>query len=431
MIDDSQFHPDSYYVATATGLPRRSVLAGDLRADVCVLGAGYTGLSAALHLAHGGRSVVVLEAERVGFGASGRNGGQLHSGQRRDQEWLEHTVGRDDAFRFWQAGEEAKALVRDLIAHYDIACDYTPGLLVAGHSAAAARHELDYAEKLIRDYGYRHIGMLDRAEMAEALGSSRYFGGYRDRGAAHLHPLNFCLGLARAAESEGARIFEKSRVVRVEPAQAGHPARVVTPTGVVTADDVVLAGNGYLDGIEPMVEARVMPIRNYILATEPLPPEMLARILPGKECAADTRFVVRYWRLSADGRMIFGGGETYTTRDPSDLKGFVRRHKTEVYPELADVHVTHAWGGTLAVTPLRTPLIRRLKPGLYTGTGYCGQGVGTATFAGKILADAILGDQARLDLFSHLPVPPFPGGRLLRAPLLALAMTWYALRDRL
>lgn len=421
-------HAPSVYAATARGTRERPALAGTVRADVCVVGGGYTGLSAALHLAQAGRSVVVVEANRAGWGASGRNGGQLHSGQRRDQVWLERHVGLDDARRLWRLGEEAKALVRALIARHAIDCDFTEGLIDVVHKASLAADEIGYAEKLRRDYGYADIEALDRDRLAAAIGTPRYFAGFRDRAAGHLHPLNFALGLANAAEDAGATIFEHTRAVRLVE---GRPGRVETAGGAVEAETVVLAGNGYLAGLEPDTEARVLPIRNYILATEPLGKDRADALIPRREAVSDSRFVVRYWRISADGRMLFGGGETFGLGDPADVKAFVRRHLLEVYPQLADVRVDYAWGGTLAITPTRTPFVRRQRPGLYVGAGYSGQGVGIAVLAGQILAEAIGGDTGRLDVFARLPVPRFPGGRRFRAPLLALAMTWFAMRDRL
>lgn len=420
-------HGPSWYAASVPPPPVRPPLDGDATADVCVVGGGYTGLSAALHLAEAGRKVVLVEANRIGWGASGRNGGQLHSGQRRDQVYLERSLGHDVARRLWTLGEEAKALITGLIARHSIDCDLTYGLIDTVHKASLAADEHAYAEKLRDEYGYASIEPLDREELAAAIGTPRYFGGFRDRGAAHLHPLALALGIGRAAEAAGARLCEHTRVTRLVP---GKRPRVETATGTVTADAVVLAGNGYLAGIAPEVEARVMPIRNYILATEPLGARADA-LIPGREAVSDSRFVVRYWRLSGDGRLLFGGGETYGFHEPRDLVAFVRGHMLEVYPQLADVAITHAWGGTLAVTQRRLPMIRRLDGGVYVGAGYSGQGVGTAAFAGKVIAEAICGDTGRLDVFAKVPVPSFPGGTLLRAPLLTLAMLWFALRDRL
>lgn len=369
--------------------------------------------------------MVLLEAERVGWGASGRNGGQLHSGQRRDQDWLEEHLGLGDALRLWRLAEEAKALVHELIAKHAIACDWRPGLIETTHKRRLVAGEMAYVEKLKARYGYAPVEWLDKAALAEAIGTDVYFGGRRDTSAGHLDPLKFAQGLAKAAAKAGARIFEGAKATSLTG------TTVTTARGAVNADIVILAGNGYLDGIDDETEARVMPIDNYILATAPIGAGAPGGIINGGEAVSDTRFVVYYFRPTADGRLVFGGGETYSRRAPADIAGFVRRHLARIYPQLESVKVDYAWGGTLAVTLRRLPFIRRLRPGVYAAAGYSGQGVAMAPFAGKVLADAIRGDPARLDVFARLPAPPFPGGRLLRKPALAAGMTWYALRDRL
>lgn len=421
-------HVDSYYAATANGLVERPALRGEVTADVAVVGGGYTGLSTALALAERGRKVVVVEAERIGWGASGRNGGQLHTGQRKDQDALEASLGKAKARALWDVAEAAKANLKGLIARHAIDCDWRPGLIYAQHKPRNLAADHAYAERLARDYDYPHVAVLGRDELAAAIGTGVYSGGFRDADAGHLHPLNLALGIARAAEAAGATFHEASPVTRI--GTAGGKQVVETAAGRVTASDVVLAGNGYLEGIEPEVEARVMPINNYILATEPLG-ERAKRIIPGWECVADSRFVIYYWRLSADGRMLFGGGESYTRAFPADIKGFVRKHLLAIYPDLADARIDYAWGGTLAVTPSRLPFIRRLRPGVYAACGYSGQGVALANFAGRMIADMLAGDTERFDLMASLKHMPFPGGKWFRTPALALAMTYYALRDRI
>ncbi|KPL51857.1 oxidoreductase [Prosthecomicrobium hirschii] len=420
-------HAPSLYAATARDRRERPALDGDRDADVCIIGGGYTGLSAALHLAEAGRRVVLLEANRIGWGASGRNGGQLHSGQRQDVDTLEAWFGRDRARALFDLGEAAKATVKDLIARHVIACDWRDGLIHAAHKRRYVEPMWRQADKLRRDYGLDGVTPLDAAALAAAIGTGVYFGGTRDATAGHLQPLDFALGLARAAETAGATLHEATPALRIEP---GARTRVVTPTGTVTADAVLVACNGYLAGLEAETDAHVMPIHNYVLATEPLGARA-DRLIPGREAVSDSRFVVHYWRLDAAGRMVFGGGETYRRDFPRDLKTFVRSHMLRVYPQLADAAIDFAWGGTLAVTMSRLPYIRRLKPGLYTAAGYSGQGVSLATFAGRLVAEAIAGDTARFDLMAALPARRFPGGRHLRHPSLVLAMTWYALRDRL
>lgn len=419
-------YPASYYAATATALDRFAPLAGDAHADVCVVGGGYTGLSAALHLAERGLSVVLLEAHRVGFGASGRNGGQVGSGQRLDQDDLERMAGRDAARALWDLSQDAKALVRDLIDRHAMPVAFHPGIVHACRSQAEVRHAAAYAERLARDYGYDRIEPLDRDTLHAILPSKAYAGGEIDRGAGHLHPLNFAIGLARAAAEAGAAIHEDTEVLRVEP--GARPA-VVTATGRISCDHVILAGNGYLGGLNPHVAARVMPINNFIVATEPLG-DRAAQVLRENVAVADTRFVVNYWRLSDDGRLLFGGGESYGYRFP-DIVKTVRKPMLQVYPDLKDVRIDYAWGGTLAITMNRLPCFARPAPGIWSASGFSGHGVAMATMAGRAMAEAVAGQAGRFDLMASLPARRFPGGAALRWPLLVLAMTWYGLRDRL
>jgi gamma-glutamylputrescine oxidase len=447
-------HAASLYAATADAALAFPALTESMRADVVIVGGGYTGLSAALHLAEAGVDVVLLEAERIGWGASGRNGGQLHTGQRRDQDWLEEHLGPDEAMRLWRLAEDAKALVHSLIAKHGIDAEWRPGLIETTHKARLLDDERAYVEKLRTRYEYDAATWLERAELASAIGTDVYFGGRRDMGAGHLHPLKFAQGLARAAAAAGGRIYEGARVLRV----VGTRVEVAAPSPLVSsslrsarvqalshkgrgdassssirvdADAVILAGNGYLCGIDEEVEARVMPIDNYILATAPIGAGMSGGIIPGGEAVSDTRFVVYYFRPTRDGRLVFGGGETYARHHRGDITALVRKHLRIVYPRLGDVTVDYAWGGTLAVTIHRLPYIRKVRSGVYAAAGYSGQGVALAPFAGKVIADAIRHAPGKLDQFATLPTPRFPGGTLLRKPALVAGMLWYALRDRI
>ncbi|MCB1502515.1 MAG: FAD-binding oxidoreductase [Bauldia sp.] len=449
-------HAPSLYAASPDLAPAFPRLGENVTADVAIIGGGYTGLSAALHLAEAGVSAVVIEANSVGWGASGRNGGQLHSGQRRDQEWLEAKFGQDEAKALWRLAEEAKAMTLGLIARHRIDCDWRAGLIETVHKARLVDDERAYVDVLRERYGYAPVAWLDRDEVEAATGTRQYFGGRIDRGAGHLDPLKLAQGIARAAARASAQIYEATEALAVDgTATTGFTIRcrstvaaapVLAPGGrraagaagggrtveaTVSAGIVILAGNGYLHGIDAETEARVMPIDNYILATEPIGAGKPGGIIPGGEAVSDSRFVVYYFRPTWDGRLVFGGGETYSMRPPKDLAGFVRRHMLRIYPQLSETRIEHAWGGTLAITLKRLPFIRRVRPGVYAAAGYSGQGVAIAPFAGKVIADAIRGDPGRLDRFAALPTPPFPGGRLLRYPALVAGMTWYALRDRL
>ena len=416
-------YPDSWYAATATPLDPLPELRGQHRASVCIVGGGFTGLSTALHLAQKGVDVALVEAHRVGFGASGRNGGQVGSGHRKDQDALEKAYGLDDARKFWQIGEDAKALVKSLIAGHDIDAAWRDGVAHATHRISEAREEFEYVEKLNRDYGYEKAEAWDRAAMQDVIGSEVFKGGSMDWGAGHIHPLRFAFGLARAVLAAGAKIFEGSEALSL------LDGVVRTGKGQIKADHIVMACNGYHGNLNPGVAARVMPINNFIIATEPLGVHA-EKVLAKDIAVADSKFVVNYWRLSEDKRLLFGGTETYGYRFPKDIASAVRKPMLSVYPHLRDAKIDYAWGGTLAITSTRMPDFSRPAPGIWSASGYSGHGVALATYAGKMMSDAILGDATEFDLMAKARPPAFPGLGAMRTPLLALAMTWYALRDR-
>lgn len=415
-------YPQSYYAATRSDLTPMEPLRGAARADVCIIGGGFTGLSAALHLAERGLNVVVLEAHRVGFGASGRNGGQLGTGQRLEQASLEKDLGQVMARQLWDIAEEAKALVQGLITRHQMPVTFYPGIAHACRTDAEVRDSHHNAEHLARDYGYTRITPLNRTELADLIGSQTYRGGDIDRGAGHLHPLNLAVGLARAALAAGAVIHERSEVLRITP---GAEVLVQTAQGEIRAAHLVLACNGYLGGLEAKVAAKVMPINSYVIATEPL-----GGLIAEPVAVTDTKFVNNYWRMSEDGRLLFGGAETYGYRFPDVVKA-VRKPMLQVYPQLAEARIDYAWGGTLAITRSRLPCFLRLGPNVISASGYSGYGVAMATMAGKIIAEAVAGQAERFDLMANLPQQSFPGGAAMRWPLLVLAMTWFAMRDRL
>ncbi len=421
-------YPSSWYQST---IPVRSpvpTLETDISVDVCVIGGGYTGLSSAIHLAECGFDVLVLEAHRVGWGASGRNGGQIGSGQRLGQDVLERKLGQDHARALWTIAEEAKSTVRALIRKYDIRCDYRPGVAGLGqgkHSARLARSMFEYLE---RCYGYDKLELLDEESLVELVGSAVFRGGLIDWGAGHLHPLKFVLGLADAASEIGVRIFEMSEA---ESIIRGKSATVKTAKGNVSADAVVIACNGYLGALDTEIARRVMPINNFMIATEPLDESRSRRLLRRDIAAYDDRFVVNYFRKTPDRRLLFGGGESYGVRFPPDFARKVRKRMLRIFPDLSDVRIDYAWGGTLAITRNRMPHFARMQDSIYSASGYSGHGVAMATMAGKIIAKAINGDFERFDVMSRVPTPSFPGGNRLRSPVLALALIWFAIRDRI
>ena len=421
-------YPNSWYAATANTLPAFPSLSESVNADVCVIGGGYTGLSSALHLSKAGFKVTLLEAHRVGFGASGRNGGQLGSGQRRGQDELEAKVGFDHAKRLWDIAEESKSTVRGLVKDHNIQCALKDGVAHTDWHAKDVPDEHTYAEKLQRDYGYEKISTLDRAQVRDLVGSEAYHGGTLDMGAGHLHPLNFALGLANAADKAGVSIYEKSQVTGVK-SDAKH--LISTANGQIQATHLIYACNGYLGHLQSKVAAKVMPINNFIVATEPLGKDGAEALISKDVAIADSKFVVNYFRRSADHRMLFGGGETYGYRFPKDIKALVSKPMLEVYPQLKDVKLEYAWGGTLGITMNRMPSFLQLSPTSYSMSGYSGHGVGMATMAGKIAARAIQGQAEQFDIMASVPSPSFPGGASLRWPGLVMAMTWYSMRDRL
>lgn len=397
---------------------------GDGEADVCVIGAGFTGLSAALHLAERGHSVVVLEAHRIGWGASGRNGGQVGSGQRIEQPELEEMFGQDRARALWEIGEAAKALVKDLVARHDIACALKPGIIHANHRARYDKGSAEFVDHMNRHYGTA-LSYLDPRALQGLVRSPRYSGGVLDPEGAHLHPLDFVRGLARAAEAAGVTIHEMTEVTHVGEGGA------ITALGRVSAEHVILACNGYLGALQGEVARHVMPINNFIIATEPLGADRAADLLTRDVAVADSKFVVNYFRLSEDRRLLFGGRESYGYRFPRDIKGFVRKAMIDIFPQARDLRIDYGWGGTLAITMNRLPHLRRLAGGIWTAGGYSGHGVALATMSGKLIADAIEGDARGFDVMAELETPAFPGGAAWRHPLLIAAMLWYGLRDRI
>ena len=418
----------SYYVDSANEKDDYPMLQGDHSADVCVIGSGFTGLSAALHLSQKGYSVILLEAERVGWGASGRNGGQVGLGHCMDQAELEAKVGKDHARILWDMSLESVDLVKNLVSEHQIQCDLKPGILHAAAKSSVNKGYRKNVDKLQKEYGYEAIQYVTDAEMEEMLGTKRYFAGELWQEGAHLHPLNYALGLAKAAVEAGVHIYENSRVTHY---QAGNTAEITTAQGSVRAKYILLACNGYLGKLEPKIAGKIMPINNFILATEPLGEERARELIRDDVAVADSKFVINYFRMSADHRMLWGGGENYTSRFPRDIKGFVKKYMLEIYPQLADVKIDYGWGGTLAITLNRMPHFDRIENNIFVAQGYSGHGVALATLGGKLMADAIAGTAEKFDQFARVPTPTFPGGTLLRWPGLVAGMLYYAMRDRI
>ncbi|HWA90892.1 MAG TPA: FAD-binding oxidoreductase [Rhizomicrobium sp.] len=425
---DSNSPPQGYYAASAAPAPERPALRGAEKADVCVIGAGYTGLTAALHLAEAGAKVVLLEAQSPGYAASGRNGGQIHTGHRKDQAELETWLGREHARALWEIADDAKAEVRRLVARHGIDCALKDGLVLAAHNPAMLRALAEDGEHLEKTYGYSKLRMLDAAESARALGSDVYPGARMDMGGGHLNPLKYARGLASAAEKAGARIFERSRVVALDEDAAGVNVR--TRDGLATADRVLLATDAFTGALAPSLARYIGHLESFIIATAPLGDALNAQVLPCDAAVADTRHVLDYYRKSEDGRMLFAGRESYWSV-PADIKTLVRPRMLRVYPMLKDVAVEYGWCGTVGITATRMPHFGRLSQRISFAYGYSGQGVALATLGGRLMAEAALGAPKRFEAMARVPPRAFPGGQWLRKPLVAAALMWFKLADSL
>ncbi|MCK0167800.1 FAD-binding oxidoreductase [Jannaschia sp. S6380] len=412
--------PATWYAKGLTLPDPHPPLRGHADADLCIVGAGLTGLSAAIHAAQAGLSVTILEAQRVGWGASGRNGGQVGSGFNWSQRKLAAKLGPDKARALWTLAEDAKTLTRDLVATHAPEADWRPGIL----SACCTEAEFAAAREAAAWMAARHgtaTEILDRDDMEARIGTRAYAGGVLDASGGYINPLAYALGLARACIDAGVTIHETSEVHRIAP------GRVATAQGTVSARHILHATNGYAPHLTAKTAARVLPINNYIAVTEPLDAPPMANPV----AVADSRFVVNYFWQTRDGRLLYGGGESYGKRFPRDIRARVRANIARVYPDLRDVPLTHAWGGTLAVTATRLPYLAELAPGVFATGGYSGHGLALSGLFGKVCVEAMQGERGRFDLLAGLPVPALPGGRWLGGWMAQAGMVWGGLVDRL
>ena len=422
----AQEHTRSYYAATASEVTDFAPLRGAQPADVCVVGAGFTGISTALHLAERGYNVHVVEANRVGWGASGRNGGQLIGGIAGERHIAKHH-GRDREELFSELRWEGHKIIRDRVSKYGIDCDLKHGYVDV---AIKPRHLRDFEAEYetLAGSGFPHeVRLLSREETREVTGTDSYIGALLNMGNGHLHPLNLCIGEANAAVSLGATIYEQSPVTEI---RRGNKAVVVTQHGKVTADAVVLAGNAY-HHIEPKLRGLMFPVNSFIVATEPLPDDVVNVINPRDLAICDPNFVLEYYRLSADKRLLFGARLNYFGDDPDVIMTRHRRKILKHYPQLADVRFDFAWGGTIGVPINRVPLLGRIAPNIFYSQGYSGHGVNVTHLAGQIMADAVAGTFERFDLFASVRPFVVPGAHVLSKPMVALGVLYYQIRDRL
>jgi len=424
-------HTASYYAASSAPQPDYPTLAGEQRCDVCVVGGGYSGLNTAIELAERGFSVVLLEARKVGWGASGRNGGQLIRGVGHGLEQFEPVIGAEGVQQMKRMGLEAVEIVRQRVERNAITCDLTWGYCDLANRPREFDGFAEEAEAL-RALGYRHeLRLVPAQQMHTVIGSNRYAGGLIDMGSGHLHPLNLALGEAAVAARLGVRLFERSAVTRID---YGTQVNVHTERGNVRAKTLVLCCNAYLNDLNCELGGKILPAGSYIIATEPLDEERARQLLPQNMAVCDQRVTVDYFRLSADRRLLFGGACHYSGRDPRDIGAYMRPKMLKVFPQLADVRIDFQWGGMIGIGANRLPQVGRLpgQPNVYYAQAYAGHGLNATHLAGRLLGEAISGEQSgRFDLFAQVPHITFPGGRHLRSPLLALGMLWHRLKELL
>jgi len=422
----AQTHTGSYYAATVGEPSDFAPLRGEHSADVCVIGAGFTGISTALHLAERGYKVHVVEANKVGWGASGRNGGQIIGGIAGEKNIARHH-GRDVEEIFGEMRWAGHQIIRDRVEQYNIECDLKFGYLDV---AIKQRHMRDFeadCERLTKADFPHEFRMLSKNETSDMIGTDAYIGSFLNMGNGHLHPLKLCVGEARAAAALGATIYEQSPVIRIEH---GSKARVITEHGAITADTVVLAGNAY-HTLEQKLGGIMFPVRSFIIATEPLSDETVNRINPRDLAVCDPNFVLKYFRLSAEKRLLFGGRINYFGEDPNFIKRKLRKKMATIYPDLEAVRIDYAWGGTIGVPVTRVPLLGRVAPNVFYCQGYSGHGVNVTHLAGRIMADAVAGTMEQFDLFADVKPLIVPGARLFNKPMVALGVLYYQIKDRL
>ena len=424
---DQTLAENSYYAATSARHQHFAPLAGDVRCDVAVVGAGLAGLSAALDLAERGQRVVLLEARELAWGASGRNGGQFIHGLACDQSVIEQQLGLDDARRVWAMSIEAMDLLRQRCERHAIACDWRNGYLGLATSARKGQALAAWADRTEKVYGYP-LTRIGPDALPGWIDSPRYHSGIHDPRSGHLHPLKYSLGLARAAHEAGVQLHEHSPVLALKH---GPQVQLVTASGSVSAAQVLLAGNVYLQGLAPQLEPRIMPAGTYIACSEVLDPALADRLVPTRSAVCDTNFVLDYFRTTNDHRVLYGGRVSYSTVTPSNLRETMRRRMVATFPQLRDVQVEFAWGGFVDISMNRAPDFGRIGPNVYYLQGFSGHGLALTGLAGRLVAEAMTGDASRFDLFARLKHRPFPGGPLLRMPSLVLGMAWYRLRDML
>jgi gamma-glutamylputrescine oxidase len=417
---------DSYYAASANPAPLRPELLGEAETDICVVGGGYAGLSTAIALLEKGHHVTLIEAERIGWGASGRNGGQIVNGLNASLDTIARRYGWDTASFIGSMLQEGAGIIRERVAKYNISCDLKDKNLYTAFTAKQMR-ELEHHQALWRRFGMDDHELLDRQALRRHVNTDAYVGGMIDHSGGQIHPLNLALGEAAAVEKLGGRIFERSRVTSVD--YSGARPLIRTARGGVRARQLVICGNAYLGNTVPALTPRILPVSTQIMATAPLGEDLARELLPTDICVEDVRYILDYYRLSADKRLLFGGGTVYGGTDVADVIAKLTPNMLRIFPQLKGVKIDYAWNGNFALSFTRVPQIGRLAPHTWFAHGDSGHGVTGTHLLGKILAEAIHGDLSRFDVFAKLPWYPFPGGRVFGAQYSMLGSWWYGLRD--
>lgn len=420
-------HVGSYYAATANAHEPWPELQESVQCDVCIIGGGFTGLSSALFLTEAGYDVVLLEAAKIGFGASGRNGGQVVNSYSRDVDVIEQRYGKQTAQMLGSMMFEGAEIIRDRIDRYAIACDYRPGGIFAALNQRQMGH-LRSQKALWARYGNHDLELLDERGIRREVATDRYVGGLLDKRGGHLHPLNLALGEAEAIRRHGGRIYEQSAAMEVK---YGAPHRVKTAKGEVSATFVIFAGNAYLPSqLEPRLTRKSMPCGSQIVTTEPLTRDQALGLLPNNYCVEDCNYLLDYFRLTADNRLLYGGGVVYGAREPDDIEALIRPKLLRTFPQLLDIKISHRWSGNFLLTLSRMPQFGQVEKNAFFMQGDSGHGVTCTHLSGKLIAEVLRGHAERFEAFAKLPHLPFPGGRRFKVPLTAMGAAWYALRDR-
>jgi len=420
-------HTPSYYAASANARDTSAHLTTDIHADICVVGAGFTGLSTALHLVEAGHNVVLLEGAQIGWGASGRNGGQIVNGFNAGIDIIEKRFGAQTAAFLGKQLQAGATIIRRFVNDYNIACDLKRHNVYAAFNNKQMQALRD-KQTLWHKHGMNDHEMLNARALQQHVNSESYVGGMIDYSGGHLHPLNLALGEAAAVEKLGGRIYEHTRVLQIDNATT-EPV-VVTEHGSVTCTKLVLCGNAYLGHAVPALSSRVMPVSTQVMATEPLSDDVATSILPSDACVEDVRYILDYYRLSADKRLLFGGGSVYGGREPADVEARLRPNMEKVFPQLKGVNVEYAWSGNFALSFTRVPQMGQLGPNAFHAMGYSGHGVTGSHLYGAVLAEAIGGNTDRFEQFSSIPWRSFPGGQRFRAPYSTAGSWWYSFKDR-